>query len=160
QLKLDPTMYAELVGSPVPNGKVIAEAEAFNIRFERWVYPRDLSFSWFGNTRIALKGGNGSGKTSLLKALLGNKIETRGKLRLAALEILYVDQQNAQLSDTLSIYENIRESSSLSESDIRNGLAKFLFRRDRIHQKVGTLSGGERLRVALAKGFLSREKPE
>jgi ATPase subunit of ABC transporter with duplicated ATPase domains len=72
ELKIDPVMYAELVGQPLPAQKLIAEARHFNIRYRNWIYARDLDFIWRGNVRIALQGGNGAGKSTLLKALMGS----------------------------------------------------------------------------------------
>ena len=56
--------------------------------------------------------------------------------------------------------DNVRALSASSPSELRNGLAKLLFAGDTVYQKVGQLSGGERLRAALAQGLLSAQKPE
>jgi ATPase subunit of ABC transporter with duplicated ATPase domains len=160
ELKIDPTMYAELMGREIPEQKLIAETRGFNIRFQDWIYPKDLDLSWRGNVRIALKGGNGSGKSSLLKMIMGANFETRGEFRAGRVNTLYLDQRCDILDDTKSIFENVRDASLLSESEIRNGLAKFLFAKETVFQNVASLSGGERLRAALARGLLSTEKPE
>jgi ATPase subunit of ABC transporter with duplicated ATPase domains len=160
ELKVDPLMYADLVGQEIPSQKLVAEAHDFNIRFQDWVYPRDLNFSWRGNIRLALKGANGSGKSTLLRALTGEELQTRGELRRGSLRSLCIDQRCAMLDDSKTVLENVRDFSMASETELRNGLAKFLFFKDSVFQKVETLSGGERLRAALACGFLGVEKPE
>lgn len=161
EMKLDPLMYADLRGSEIPSQKLVAEARGFNVRFHKWLYKEDLNFSWRGNIRLALKGANGSGKSTLLKAILGCEFsKMRGELHRGRLVTLYIDQRCAQLDDTKSILENVREVSTLDESEIRNGLAKFLFMKETVFQTVGSLSGGERLRAALACGMMSTEKPE
>jgi ATPase subunit of ABC transporter with duplicated ATPase domains len=160
QLKLDPLMYADLRGEALPAQKLIAEARNFNICFKGWLYPQDLTFTWRGNIRLALKGGNGSGKSTLIKALLGFPMQSRGELRHGNLKTLYIDQKYELLDESKSIFDNIRENSILSESEIRNKLAPFLFTKDNVFQKVGTLSGGERLRASLAQGLLQNEKPQ
>lgn len=160
KLKIDPVMYADLRGQKLPEQKLIAEAINFNIKYENWLYPKDLNFTWRGNVRLAIKGGNGSGKTSLIKAILKNPLQTRGELKRGEVNTLYIDQRCALIVDEKSVLENIRDSARLEESEIRNGLAKFLFTKDMVFQKASTLSGGERLRLALAKGLLSTEKPE
>lgn len=160
QLKIDPVMYAELAGHAIPAQKLVCEARDFNVCFHAWIYEDNLNFSWRGNIRMALKGANGSGKSTLVKAILGQDFEHRGELRTGQLRTLYIDQKCAELADEASVFENISASSILSEAEIRNGLARFLFTGDKVFQSVKTLSGGERLRAALAKGFLAHDKPE
>jgi ATPase subunit of ABC transporter with duplicated ATPase domains len=161
EMKIDPVMYADLMGDGIPAQKLVAEAEGFNVRFGEWIYPSDLNFTWRGNLRIALTGSNGSGKSTLLKALLGEpSFETRGQLRRGDLATLYVDQQCSLLDDELTVLENVRAISRRSDTEIRNELAKFLFAGEAVFQPVGALSGGERLRAALARGFLGTEHPE
>lgn len=159
--KIDPIMYANLMGKKLPEQKLIAEARSFNVRYNNWLYPRDLEFTWRGNIRIAIKGGNGSGKSTLIKAILSQGPQRiRGNFRRGDLRHLYIDQRTAILDDNKSILENIRDNSNLDESEARTALAKFLFTKDTVFQKVSTLSGGERLRAALAKGLLNTERPE
>ncbi|AGH94497.1 ATP-binding cassette domain-containing protein [Pseudobdellovibrio exovorus] len=186
QIKVDPMMYADLLGQPLPEQKLIAEARNFNLRFSNssagdstqtelphsgWLYAEDLNFIWRGNLRLALKGPNGSGKSTLLKELLtgtddaqGSLQKTnrdiRGELRKGQLRTLYIDQRCSFLKDDLSILENIREHAVADESEIRNNLAKFLFTKDKVFQTVQSLSGGERLRAALACGFMQEQAPE
>jgi ATPase subunit of ABC transporter with duplicated ATPase domains len=159
-LKVDPVMYSKFHGQEIPAQKLVAEARAFNVCFQNWLYPRDLNFSWRGNVRVALKGSNGSGKSTLLKALRGETFRTRGELRRGSLNTFYLDQRGSALDDDLSVFENIRAVSSHSESDLRSELAKFLFTKDAVFQSVRSLSGGERLRAALAMGLLSHAAPE
>lgn len=159
-LKVDPIMYTDLVGQGIPNQKLIAEAKGFNVRFQNWIYPQDLNFVWRGNIRLAIKGRNGSGKSTLLKSLLGKSFPGRGELRCGQLNTLYVDQKCAVLDDSKTILENVKEGSTLDESEIRSDLAKFLFFKETVFQKVESLSGGERVRAALARGLLSNQKPE
>lgn len=160
ELKISPVMYADLVGEKIPAQKLVAEAVNFNIYFSDWLYKEDLNFSWRGNIRLAIKGGNGSGKSTLLKALRGSNYHSRGELRSGNLRTLYLDQRCEILNETTSIFANIRDNSSLSDSDIRSNLAKFFFINDDVFKSVSTLSGGERLRAALALGLLQTEKPE
>jgi ATPase subunit of ABC transporter with duplicated ATPase domains len=159
-MKVDPVMYADLMGQELHAQKLIAEAHGFNIRFRDWLYAHDLDFSWRGNVRIALQGPNGSGKSTLLKALAGAPLTTRGELNRGQLVTLYIDQRCSVLDDTLSILDNVRSVAPGSESDIRTHLARFLFTRDTVFQKASSLSGGERLRATLARGLLSTDKPE
>jgi ATPase subunit of ABC transporter with duplicated ATPase domains len=164
EVKVDPLMYADLEGQPLPAQKLIAEAAAFNVRYSgslRWVYPHDLEFTWRGNIRMVLKGGNGSGKSTLLNALLAKLPEStqvRGSLSVGKVKTLYLDQRGAGLEEDKSVFDNIRAVCSASDAEIRNKLAGFLFTREAAFQPVRTLSGGERLRAALARGFLGESE--
>jgi ATPase subunit of ABC transporter with duplicated ATPase domains len=159
--KMEPVMYANLMGSGIPTQKLVAEADRFNVRFADWLYPDDLNFTWRGNVRIGLTGPNGSGKSTLLRALLGDSsLQTRGRLRRADLATLYVDQGCDLLDERLSVIENIQAVSRGSDTEIRNDLAKFLFAAETVFQPAAQLSGGERLRAALARGFLGVRHPE
>lgn len=160
ELKTDPVMYADVAGREIPAQKLLAEAVGYNVRFKDWVYAADLNFTWRGNVRVALRGANGSGKSTLLKALLGDVFATRGQLRRGDLVTLYLDQRCSVLDGHTSVLENVRAVSSAAESEIRNGLAKLLFAKNTVFQRVNDLSGGERLRAALARGLLSTQKPE
>jgi ATPase subunit of ABC transporter with duplicated ATPase domains len=159
-LKIDPVMYADLMGQELPAQKLIAEAHGFNVRFQEWLYPQDLEFSWRGNVRIALKGSNGSGKSTLLKALTGAPLTARGELNRGQLVTLYIDQRCSVLDDSLSVLDNVRSVAPGNESEIRTHLARFLFTRDTVFQKASSLSSGERLRATLARSLLSTHKPE
>ncbi|HWK50254.1 MAG TPA: ATP-binding cassette domain-containing protein [Steroidobacter sp.] len=159
-LKIDPVMYADLMGQELHSQKLIAEARSFNVRFGDWLYPNDLNFSWRGNMRLALQGPNGSGKSTLLKALTGTPLTTRGEFNRGTLVTLYIDQRCSVLDDTLSVLDNVRSVVPGNESEIRTHLARFLFTKDTVFQKASSLSGGERLRATLARALLATTKPE
>jgi ATPase subunit of ABC transporter with duplicated ATPase domains len=160
RIKTDPVMYADLIGHELPAQKLVAEASGFNIRRRDWLFPSDLNFSWRGNVRVSLSGPNGSGKSTLLRMLMGESFETRGSLQLGNLATLYLDQRCSVLDDEASVLDNIRAVATGTDSDLRNGLARFLFAKDAVFQKVRDLSGGERVRAALARGLLGAIKPE
>lgn len=160
ELKSEPVMYADLVGGALAAQKLVAEARDFNVRLGRWLFRDDLSFTWRGNVRVAVKGNNGAGKSTLLKALVGDALPTRGTLRRGELATLQIDQRLARLDDAKSVFDHVRAVSAASDGDLRNGLARFLFAKAAAFQTVGELSGGERLRAALAMGFLGTSRPE
>jgi ATPase subunit of ABC transporter with duplicated ATPase domains len=160
EMKVEAVMYADVIGREMPAQKLVAEARGFNIRFQDWIYAEDLEFTWRGNVRVALQGANGSGKSTLLNALLGSEFDTRGQLRRGAVAAMYLDQRCRSLDDSESVFDNVRAVSSGTDSEIRNGLARFLFNGSTVFQKAGELSGGERLRAALAQGLLSTRQPE
>jgi ATPase subunit of ABC transporter with duplicated ATPase domains len=158
--KIDPVMYADLPSERLPAQKLVAEARGLNIRFAHWLFPQDLSFSWRGSTRVAVRGANGRGKSTLLKLILGQLFATKGELRVGALRALYLDQRLSALDEAQTVWDCVRAACALSDRELRNGLSRFLFAKDSVFRPVGELSGGERLRAALARRFLSAQKPE
>ncbi len=161
EIKVDPVMYPELGGQELPAQTLVAEAQGFNVRFRNWVFDGDLDFVWRGNLRLAVRGANGAGKSILLKAVAGGgDFESRGHLRRGDLVALYLDQRFSLLDDEKSVLDNVRAASVRSERDIRTALAQFLFHGDAVFQKVRDLSGGERLRAALARTAMSIRQPD
>lgn len=161
RMKTDPVMYADFAGDEIPTQKMVAEAHGFNVRFRHWVFARDLDICWRGNARVALAGPNGSGKSTLLEALMrGVGDDTRGQLKRGDLTTLYLDQRCSVLDDDATVLENVLATSSRDKTQVRNALARFLFTGDAVFQKCGDLSGGERVRAALACGLLGTRVPQ
>ena len=117
----------------------------------------DLSFSIRKGEHVALIGDNGTGKTNILKIINDVIVPDKGSVRLGTnVEIGYFDQQSAVLSDNKTIFDEISDTyPKLTNTEIRNVLAAFLFRGDEVDSLISTLSGGERGRVVLAKLMLS-----
>jgi ATP-binding cassette subfamily F protein 3 len=102
---------------------------------------------------VALIGPNGTGKTTFIKTLLGEVEPLAGEVRLgASLRVGYFAQVDKGLTPERTVMEEIFSiDSSLSYSQARELLARFLFFGDAINKPIEVLSGGERGRVALAK---------
>src|SRR5438309_2012348 len=101
---------------------------------------------------IGLLGPNGSGKSTLLRTIIGELPPVSGQVHLGHnVRIGYYSQTHAGLNAERSILDEIRQASVLSEEGARTFLGRFLFSGDDVFKPVGTLSGGERSRVALAK---------
>ncbi|PWT72453.1 MAG: ABC transporter ATP-binding protein [Chloroflexi bacterium] len=102
--------------------------------------------------RIGLLGANGSGKTTLLRTIVGQRRPRAGALRLGHnVQIGYYAQTHEGLRMRSTLVDEIRQVSHLSEEGARSYLGRFLFTGDDVFKSVGSLSGGERSRVALAK---------
>jgi ATP-binding cassette subfamily F protein uup len=118
-----------------------------------------LDLSVLPGERMGVIGRNGTGKTTLLRAILGEHAPVAGEVvRGVRTEIAYFDQQRIALDDEVSILENVAGASGTATvmlggkaMDVRTYLEGFLFDRQKQRQVVGSLSGGERARVALAK---------
>ena len=101
---------------------------------------------------VGLLGPNGSGKTTLLRTIIGELPPLSGQVHLGHnVRIGYYSQTHAGLNTERSIIDEIRQVSVLSEEGVRTFLGRFLFSGEDVFKPIGTLSGGERSRVALAK---------
>ena len=117
----------------------------------------DLNMSLRRGDHVAIIGDNGTGKTTILK-ILNNLVESDGgEFKLGAnVTIGYYDQEHHVLHDDKTIFEEISDDyPTLTNTEIRNVLAAFLFTADDVFKKIKTLSGGEKGRVSLAKLMLS-----
>ena len=116
-----------------------------------------VSFEIKRGERVALIGNNGTGKTTLLKIINGLLGPDEGKFTLGSkVQIGYYDQEHHVLHMEKTIFQEISDTyPSLTETQIRNMLAAFLFTGDDVFKEISALSGGERGRVSLAKLMLS-----
>lgn len=106
--------------------------------------------------KVFLLGPNGCGKTTLLKIILGMYEPTEGSYRIGAnIHIGYYDQIQENLSMGKMIFDEIYDDyPTLTQTEIRNALAMFLFRGEDVFKEIKKLSGGERARVELVKLML------
>ena len=118
---------------------------------------KDVTVVLERNEVIALLGPNGSGKSTLIKTLLGEHPPLRGEVKVGpSTTVAYYRQDLAHLPLEMSIYEAIATQRPLWERRMVQGhLGRFGFSGDEVQRTVGTLSGGERARVALALLTLS-----
>jgi len=120
---------------------------------------RDFSMVLQRGDRIGLLGANGTGKTTLLKLLLGDLQPTSGKVEAGTrLEVAYFDQLRHQLELEKTVIDNVAEGRDFITIDgqsrhVLSYLGDFLFSPQRARTPVKALSGGERARLLLAKLF-------
>jgi ATPase subunit of ABC transporter with duplicated ATPase domains len=103
-------------------------------------------------SRVVILGLNGAGKTTLLRLLASAEVPDAGALEPGhGLKVGYFAQEHDTLDDTATVWENIRHAApDTGEQDLRGLLGAFMFRGPQLDQFAGTLSGGEKTRLALA----------
>ncbi|HSQ66119.1 MAG TPA: ABC-F family ATP-binding cassette domain-containing protein, partial [Polyangiaceae bacterium] len=145
-------------------GKSVLDLEGVTIEVGGRALVSDLTLHLVGGDRIGIIGPNGAGKTSLLRAVTGELEPSRGTVtRGTRTRVALFDQARAQLRDDWSVIDNVVEREGADRTgagvvtigartmETRAYLEQFLFDSTKQRQKVGSLSGGERARVALAK---------
>lgn len=141
----------------VVSGNDVLSIEHLSKAFPPQQLFSDVSFEIKRGEHVAIIGDNGTGKTTLLKILNGLVDADHGSFTLGTnVHIGYYDQEHHVLHMEKTIFDEIFDDyPSLTNTEIRNMLAAFLFTGDDVFKLIGDLSGGERGRVSLAKLMLS-----
>ena len=141
----------------VVSGNDVLTVEELSKSFPEQTLFTDISFQIKRGERVALIGNNGTGKTTMLKILNDLLPADSGTFSLGSkVQIGYYDQEHHVLHAEKTIFEEISDTyPTLTETEIRNMLAAFLFTGDDVFKVISSLSGGERGRVSLAKLMLS-----
>lgn len=113
---------------------------------------KNLSFTLSRNEKFVVLGKNGAGKTTLLKLIAGKLDPDSGKIIFGPkTDLGYYDQEQESLNMDKNVLDEAGSVSNLSQARLRAVLSSFLFAGEKVHQKVSTLSPGERSRLAMAK---------
>ena len=117
-----------------------------------------VSFDVKRGDRLGIIGGNGLGKSTLIKTLVGAIPALSGDIRFGTnVETGYFDQQMAQYTSDKTVIDDFWDAyPTLTETEVRNALGGFLFTQDDVFKDVSMLSGGEKVRLALCKIFMKR----
>ena len=139
------------------SGNDVLTVESLSKSFPGQTLFSDISFEIKRGERVALIGNNGTGKTTMLKIINGLIDADSGRFTLGSkVQIGYYDQEHHDHHMEKTIFEEISDAyPTLTETEIRNMLAAFLFTGDDVFKLISALSGGERGRVSLAKLMLS-----
>ena len=148
RIRLEPNIIS---GNDVLTVRGLKKAFHQNLLFDQ------VSFEIKRGERVAIIGGNGTGKTTILKILNGILQADAGEIRLGSkVHIGYYDQEHQVLHMDKTLFDELQDTyPSMNNTQIRNILAAFLFTGDDVYKRVKDLSGGERGRVSLAKLMLS-----
>ena len=150
----------DLPSSGLAEGKTVLVFEEVGFGYGEASILSEASLRIVGPERLAVTGPNGSGKTTLIRLAAGQLEPTAGRIVRGARSVL-LDQRTAILEDGETILEAFRRINPEATANAAHAaLARFLFRNAAAHQVVGSLSGGERLRAALACVLSGAEPPQ
>jgi len=141
------------------SGKLVMRATGITYSYGDRPVVRDFSTTIMRGDKLGIVGPNGSGKTTLLRLLLGELPPQAGTVRRGSnLEIAYFDQLRAQIEEDRTVLDNVADGAEYVTVNGRRRhligyLQDFLFSPDRARVYAGTLSGGERNRLLLARLF-------
>jgi ATPase components of ABC transporters with duplicated ATPase domains len=142
----NPVMFT-LPGSQIAEGKQVLVLEDLVLPF---VDIPPVNWRMDGPMRVALRGPNGCGKSTLLKTILGETLPHAGSCRVSV-TCAYLDQHLSQLDLSLSVMAHLNLSNTpLEEGGLRTRLAQLQLGADKVMLPLAKLSGGERLKAALA----------
>ena len=135
-----------------PVSKVLVRGEKINIAFGDRILFKDLEFEILKGSKTALVGKNGAGKTTLIRMIVS---EDAGIKRASGLKIAYLSQDLSIINDNQTVLQNALSVSCYPEWISRTILSQMLFTRDEVNKKAAVLSGGERVKLSIAKLLVS-----
>ncbi len=154
---LDETRQADKVArikfpDPAPCGRTPLTAEGLSKSYGSLEVFTGVDLAVDRGSRVVVLGFNGAGKTTLLRLLGGREQPDSGEVVPGhGLRIGYYAQEHETLDHNATVWENIRHAApDTAEQQLRNLLGTFLFTGEQLQQPAGTLSGGEKTRLALA----------
>ncbi|GAA4464968.1 ABC-F family ATP-binding cassette domain-containing protein [Nemorincola caseinilytica] len=156
-------MKMAFANAALHKGKVLFSAQGMNHSYTgKPLWKKDLDIVVTSGERISLKGDNGTGKTSLIKMMLGELAPMKGAVTRAEHTTAYIDQDTSLLNDGLSVFEQVRTYNrmALQEHEIGIWLGRFLFGYDEWGKPCAALSGGERMRLVLCCLSVAEQAPD
>jgi len=145
------------------HGKTLFTATNINYSYnDDLLWKENINFQILSGERIALKGANSSGKTTLIKIITGILMPKQGNVYAAASKSVYIDQDYSLIDNQLSVFEQAEKFnvSGLQEHDIRMRLNRFLFSQNDLDKSCNSLSGGEKMRLMLCCLTINNESPD
>lgn len=149
----DTKAFKAVLNPSVQSAKEVLVANNLTVGFDKPLAT--LSFTVYRQDRIGIIGGNGLGKSTLLKTLVGKIPQMGGRYNFGAMvNVGYFDQQMAQIRGSETVLDNmLSEFPGMNDFEARSALGAFLFSGETVFKTVDMLSGGERVRLALCKLF-------
>ena len=145
------------INSCSKTGKDILVIKNLNKCYGDNVIFNNFNMGVFGGEKVQLKGKNGSGKSTLIKIILGNDNDFSGEIKInPSVKIGYIPQEIKFENESNTILEYFLENHSGSETQVRTFLAKYMFYGENVFKRLKELSGGERVRLLIAKLVLKQ----
>ena len=138
-------------------GKQVLEVEDLSVGYDKVLSK--VSFQLLQGQRMAIVGPNGIGKSTLIKTLVKELPAISGSFKFGhQIDVGYFNQESAQMKSNKNVLDELWDMDpDATQTQIRNTLASFLFTQDEVFKEVNDLSGGERVRLALAKLMLEHD---
>ena len=134
------------------SGKDVVIINNLNKNFESKNIFKNANLQIHCGEKIALIGKNGTGKSTLLKIIMNEDCEYTGEIKIGqSVNIGYIPQEIKFEDDNQTILNFFEQFDNRNETEIRTSLAKYMFRGNDVFKKVSSLSGGEKVRLILAK---------
>ncbi|GGJ68529.1 Vga family ABC-F type ribosomal protection protein [Virgibacillus salexigens] len=152
KVKEIPPIKMKLPNEEGTKGRIILRVEEVAGKVGDRLLWNNVSFQIRGGDKLAIIGPNGSGKTTLIKKIINQEDQIQSS---PAMKIGYFSQNLDVLDINKTILENVSDTSSQDEALIRTVLARLHFYREDVYKEIKVLSGGERVKVAFAKLFVS-----
>lgn len=155
-------LKVQIENSLLHRGKTLIEATELNYAYgKESVWKEGISFTISSGERILIKGGNGTGKTTLIKLVTKGLKPTKGTLQLAAFDYMYLDQQYSIIDQRKSVYEQAQSFNiDMPEHEVKMHLARSLFPADSWNKPCAALSGGEKMKLSLCSLIISAKVPD
>ena len=148
----------EMIVPPAPRlGNVVVELAEVSVFIENKPLFLGLDLEFSAGECVGIVGPNGTGKTTLLRTIMGRHDPDEGTVKIGQrTEFNYADQSRLTLDEDASVFQNVSEGKEMMSFggetiSVRGYLKRFLFSDDRVNDRVGLLSGGEKNRALLAK---------
>ena len=140
------------------SGKDVLTVQNLSKSFDHKKLFWDINFEIKRGERVAIIGDNGTGKTTLLKIINGLLEPDTGEVIYGSnVSVAYYDQEHQVLHMDKTLFDELSDTyPEMTNTQIRNILAAFLFTGEDVYKKIADLSGGERGRVSLVKLMLSK----
>ena len=142
----------------ITSGNDVLHAEGLSKSFDNTTLFENLDIDIKRGDKTAIVGPNGIGKSTLLKILLGKAQKSSGEIKFGTnVNVGYYDQEQHNFDESKTIFQEISDTyPEMTNGEIRNVLASFVFMGDDVFKVISSLSGGEKGRVSLAKIMLSK----